>query len=147
MNIIVKSCAIFIFASSSTLFGVYIEVQSSRELASNKSKYSSSIVSFYSPDCPHCKVFMPAYEAIANRYSDITFFGVNIDKLKGLRHKYVVTRTPTVYVLDSKNDSRTKIKGTGNEVKKAAEKIKSMNSKPSTKKQPPRKRRRTHTTS
>ena len=113
---------ITLLASTCTLFGVYIEVQSSRDLG-HSGKYTKSIVSFYSPDCPHCKVFMPAYKNIANTYSKITFFGVNIDEHTGLRHKYVVNRTPMVYVLDSKNNSRTQIKGTGDEVKKAAEEI------------------------
>lgn len=125
MNLLQKIGLAGAFLLSHTMGAVYVEISSQSDFKSKKQQYSNSIVSFYSPDCPHCKIFMPAFQNKASRYNDIGFLGVNIDdpQLRGLARSYRVTRTPTVYVIDMKKNRKTKIEGTGDAVVEAAEEI------------------------
>lgn len=111
--------AAFALICSTQLFGIYYEIDSQSDFKNKKEINAKSIVSFYSPECPHCKVFMPAFKEIAKKNNNVVLMGINVDdaQLRGLARSYRVTKTPTVYVIDKQNNTRRKITGSGNAVR------------------------------
>lgn len=62
------------------------------DLDQNKEKY---VINFSASWCGPCKKFAPLFQELASKYTDITFYKVDIDKLPDLALFYNVNSMPT----------------------------------------------------
>tara|TARA_B000000557_G_C20474082_1_gene316739 strand:- start:103 stop:429 length:327 start_codon:yes stop_codon:yes gene_type:complete len=62
-----------------------------------------AIVDFYAPWCGPCKKLTPALEKLSEKYTDLSFFKVNVDEHDEIADKYGITSLPTFLVFATKN--------------------------------------------
>lgn len=53
------------------------------------------LVDFYASWCGPCKRLAPRLDELANKYSNVTFIKVNVEKSPELAHEYQVNSLPT----------------------------------------------------
>lgn len=56
------------------------------------------VVDFYATWCGPCKMLAPVIDALAEKYSDVTFLKVDIDEVSDLAETYWITSIPTVWI-------------------------------------------------
>lgn len=59
------------------------------------------VAKFYQPWCGACKQYAPAFEAVAQEFSNVTFIAIHCDANKNLERKYGIQGYPTTIFFDS----------------------------------------------
>ena len=72
--------------------------------------HDKAIVKFYTEWCGACKISTEPFSHMANKYPDVKFFSVNLEKDGDLKDKYEVQAVPTFIVFEKGND-KAKILG------------------------------------
>ncbi|KAJ5657666.1 Thioredoxin [Penicillium longicatenatum] len=71
-----------------------------------------TVIDFYATWCGPCKAVAPKIGELSEKYTDVRFIQVDVDKMRGVAQQYGVTAMPTfVFLKDGKELAEKRVRG------------------------------------
>lgn len=64
-------------------------------------KNKTVVIDFYATWCGPCKMIMPKFEELSNKYKNYTFYKANVDECSKICQDFNIINVPMFFILDN----------------------------------------------